>query len=52
MKLGKLKFPKVGILVKKNLELIYLICTALIVIISVQVFNFIKEQKKINFFEV
>jgi len=52
MKLGKLKFPKFGILVKKNLEFIYLICTALIVIISVQIFNFIKEQKKSHFFEV
>ena len=52
MKLGKLKFPKVSILVKKNLELVYLICTALIVIISVQVFNFIKDQKKSHFFDI
>ena len=52
MKLGKLKFPKVNILVKKNLELVYLICTALIVIISVQVFNFIKDQKRSHFFDI
>ena len=52
MKLGKLKFPKVSILVKKNLELVYLICTALIVIISVQIFNFIKDQKRSHFFDI
>ena len=52
MKLSKLKFPKVSTLVKKNLELVYLICTALIVIISVQVFNFIKDQKRSHFFEI
>ena len=52
MKLSKLKFPKVSTLVKKNLELVYLICTALIVIISVQVFNFIKDQKRSHFFDI
>ena len=52
MKLSKLKFPKVSTLVKKNLEFVYLICTALIVIISVQVFNFIKDQKKSHFFDI
>ena len=50
MKPSKLKFPKVSVLVKKNLEFVYLICTALIVIISVQLFNFMKDQKKKPFF--
>ena len=37
---------------KKNLEFTFLICTALTVIILVQVFNFIKEQKKNHLIDV
>ena len=46
------KFPRFNNLIKKNLELIFLICIALSVIILVQIFNFIKEQKKNHFHDV
>ena len=45
----KIKLVKI---VKKNLELVFLIFTALTVIILVQIFNLIKDQKKNHFFDV
>ena len=50
VKIGKYNFPKFNNLIKKNLELVFLICTTLSVIILVQIFNFIKDQKKKSFF--
>ena len=52
IKIGKNNFPKFDVLIKKNLELAFLICTALTVIILVQIFNFIKDQKKNHFFDI
>mgnify|MGYP001090031711 FL=1 len=52
IKIGKNNFPKFDVLIKKNLELVFLICTTLSVIILVQIFNFIKDQKKNHFFDV
>ena len=46
IKIGKNNFPNFNVLIKKNLELVFLICTTLSVIILVQIFNFIKDQKK------
>ncbi len=46
------KPQKFKTLLKKNLELVFLICTALIVILLVQSFNLIKEQRKKHFFDV
>ena len=51
-RIGKNNFPKFNILIKKNLELVFLICTTLTVIILVQIFNYIKDQKKNHFFDV
>ena len=45
----KIKLVKI---VKKNLELVFLIFTALTVIILVQIFNLIKDQKKNHFFDI
>ena len=50
IRIGKSNFPKFSVLIKKNLELVFLICTTLTVIILVQIFNYIKDQKKNNFF--
>ena len=52
MKPNKPNFPKSHTMIRKNLELIFLICTILTVIILVQLFNFIKDQKKEHFFDV
>ncbi len=52
IKIGKNNFPNFNVLIKKNLELVFLICTTLSVIILVQIFNFIKDQKKNHFFDV
>ena len=52
IKIGKNNFPKFNVLIKKNLELGFLIITTLSVIILVQIFNFIKDQKKNHFFDV
>ena len=52
VKIGNVSFSKLRNLIKKNLELTFLICTALTVIILVQIFNLIKDQKKINFFDI
>ena len=52
IKIGNNNFPKLKNLIKKNLELMFLICTALTVIILVQIFNLIKDQKKNHFFDV
>ena len=49
---GKNNLLKFNSLVKKNLELLILIGTAVIVIGLVQIFNFIKEQKTNHFFEL
>ena len=50
IRIGKNNFPKFNVLIKKNLELVFLICTTLTVIILVQIFNYIKDQKKNHFF--
>ena len=53
--LSKLKtknFPKFKPIIKKNLEFIILIATALIVILIIQTFNFIKEERKKHLFDV
>ena len=52
IRIGKNNFPKFNVLIKKNLELVFLICTTLTVIILVQIFNYIKDQKKNHFFDV
>ena len=52
LRIGKNNFPKFNFLIKKNLELVFLICTTLTVIILVQIFNYIKDQKKNHFFDV
>ena len=52
IKIGKNNFSKLNNLIKKNLELVFLIFTALTVIILVQIFNIIKDQKKNHFFDV
>ena len=52
IRIGKSNFPKFNVLIKKNLELVFLICTTLTVIILVQIFNYIKDQKKNHFFDV
>ena len=43
---------KLAKIVKKNIELVFLIFTALTVIILVQIFNLIKDQKKNHFFDI
>ena len=52
MKPSKLIFPKINTLIKKNLEFVFLIFIALTVIILIQTYNFIKEQKKNHFFDL
>ena len=51
LKIDKNKNFNISDLIKKNLEFTFLMATALLVIILVQLFNFIKEQKKIHFFD-
>ena len=56
----KIKLPTIGTynlakfktLVKKNLESMFLIFMALLVLLLVQTFNLIKEQRKNNFFDI
>ena len=52
IRINKNNFPKFKPLIVKNLELVFLICTTLTVIILVQIFNYIKDQKKNHFFDV
>ena len=52
VKSGKNTTSKFNLLIKKNLEFVFLLCTAFTVIILVQVFNFIKEQKRNHFFNL
>jgi len=51
-RISKNNFPKLNVFIKKNLELTFLICTTLSVIILVQIFNYIKDQKKNHFFNI
>tara|TARA_Y100000590_G_scaffold466917_1_gene643880 strand:+ start:153 stop:1481 length:1329 start_codon:yes stop_codon:yes gene_type:complete len=51
-KITKNNLPQFDVLIKKNLDLLFLICTALIVVIFVQIFNIVKEQKKVHFYDV
>ena len=51
-RIGKNNFPKLNVFIKKNLELVFLICTTLSVIILIQIFNYTKDQKKKHFFDV
>jgi len=52
IKIGKNNFTKFNVFIKKNLELIFLICTTLSVIILVQIFNYTKNNKINHFFDV
>ena len=52
IRIGKSNFPKFNVLIKKNLELVFLICTTLTVIILVQIFNYTKNNKINHFFDV
>ena len=52
LKLNTKNFPKFKSIIKKNLELVILISTALIVILIVQTFNFIKEERKKHLLDV
>ena len=52
MKPSKLIFSKINTLIKKNLEFVFLIVIALTVIILIQTYNFIKDQKKNHFFNL
>ena len=51
-KLNTKNFPKFKSIIKKNLDFVILISTALIVILIVQTFNFIKEERKKHLFDV
>ena len=51
-KIGKNTFPDFYIFIKKNLELVFLICTALTVIMLAQFYNIVKEQKKNHFIDI
>ena len=52
LKINTKNFPKFKSIIKKNLEFVILIGTALIVILIVQTFNFIKEERKKHLFDV
>jgi len=52
LKINTKNLPKFKSIIKKNLEFLILIATALIVILIVQTFNFIKEERKKHFFDV
>jgi len=52
MKPSKLIFTKMKTLIRKNLEFVFLIVIALTVIILIQTYNFIKNQKKNHFFSL
>tara|TARA_Y100000590_G_C15691871_1_gene1003709 strand:- start:783 stop:2108 length:1326 start_codon:yes stop_codon:yes gene_type:complete len=49
---GKSIYSKFNFFFKKNLEFFFLIFTAITVVIFVQIFNFIKEEKKNHFFNL
>jgi hypothetical protein len=51
-KLNTKTFLKFKSIVKKNLEFVILISTALIVILIVQAFNFVKEERKKHLLDV
>ena len=51
-KLNAKNFPKFKSIIKKNLDFVILISTALIVILIVQTFNFIKEERKKHLFDI
>ena len=51
-KLNTKNFPKFKSIIKKNFDFVILISTALIVILIVQTFNFIKEERKKHLFDV
>ena len=51
-KLNIKNFLKFRPILKKNLEFVILISTTLVVILIVQTFNFIKEERKKHFFNV
>ena len=46
------KIPKFGSLINKNPEFVFLISTAFIVIMLMQIFNFIKEERKQTLFNI
>ena len=48
----KIKLSKLKKLIKKNQELIFLISTTLIVVLLMQTFNFIKEERKNHLFGI
>ena len=52
LKLNIKNLPKFKSVIKKNLEFAILIATALFVILVVQTFNFIKEERKKHLFDV
>ena len=49
MKINLLRFKTI---IKKNAEFTFLLSTALIVILLIQTFNFIKEKQKKHFFRI
>jgi len=51
-KLNTKNFPKFKSIIKKNFDFVILISTALIVILIVQTFNFIKEERKKHLFDI
>ena len=46
------KIPKFSSLIKKNAEFFFLISTALIVVVLMQIFNFLKEERKQTLFNI
>ena len=52
LKLNTKNFSKFKSIIKKNLEFVILISTTLIVILIVQTFNFIKEERKKHLFDI
>ncbi len=52
LKISRNSYPKLNVVIKKNLELFILIGTVIAVITLVQIFNFVKEQKINHFFDV
>ena len=51
-KLNTKNLPNFKSIIKKNLDFVILISTALIVILIVQTFNFIKEERKKHLFDI
>ena len=52
LKLNIKNYPKFKPIIKKNLDFVILITTALIIILIVQTFNFIKEERKKHLFDI